>query len=226
LIEMIALHGKHYYLAPAYPMLFAAGGVAFERMLRGWAAWVKPAAAVAMIAFGALLAPTIMPILPPAGLVTYLETIHFVPPRTETHDLAPLPQVLADQFGWPEMVEQVANVYHSLPAGDRAKAAMFAQDYGQAAAVDFFGSKYGLPPALSGHQNYFLWGPRGYSGDVLVVLDWPSDSNCHEFSSVRDYGQVHISQWAMPQERAVHIYVCRGLKMPMSELWPHVKKWM
>lgn len=226
LAEMIALHGKNYYLAPVYPMLFAAGGVAFERYLRGTIAWVKPVAVVAMIAIAALIAPTIMPILPPDRAVAYMKAIHFEPPKAETGHNAALPQLLADQFGWPEMVEQIAAVYRSLPAEDQRKAGIFAQDYGEAGAVDFFGARYGLPPALSGHQNYFLWGPRGYTGDVLVVLDWPSDSNCHEFASVEDRGQVHISQWAMPAEQHVHIYVCRGLKIPMSELWPHVKKWM
>jgi len=227
LMEMIVLHGKHYYLAPAYPMLFAAGGVAFEGLLRrSWVAWLKPAAITAMIATGALAAPTIMPILAPERVNGYMKAIHFEPPKSENDHTAALPQILADQFGWPEMAEQVAAVYNSLPAEDRAKAAVFAQDYGEAAAVDFFGPKYGLPPALSGHQNYFLWGPRGYNGDVLVVLDWPGDSNCHEFSSVRDYGPLHISQWAMPFEQLPHIYVCRGLKMPMSQLWPRVKKWM
>ena len=227
LAEMIALHGKNYYLAPIYPMLFAAGGVAFERVLRGKAlTWIKPVSVVAMLAIAALLAPTIMPILPPDRVVPYMRAIHFEPPKTETSHTAALPQILADQFGWPEMVEQVAAVLNSLPSHDRAKAGIFAQDYGQAAAVDFFGPRYGLPSAISGHQNYFLFGPHGYSGDVLVVLDWKSGSNCHEFSSVEDHGQVHISQWAMPQEQRVHIFVCRGLKMPMSELWPKVKKWM
>jgi hypothetical protein len=178
-----------------------------------------------MIALGALVAPTIMPILSPDRLPGYMKAIHFEPPRTEVSHTALLPQVLADQFGWREMVEQVAAVYHSLPAEDRAKARIFSQNYGEAAAVDFFGPKYGLPPAISGHQNYFLWGPRGYNGDVLIVFDEPSNRNCHEFRSVQDHGQVHISQWAMPWEQSQHIYVCRGLKMPVSELWQQVKAW-
>lgn len=227
LIEMIALHGKHYYLAPAYPMLFGAGGVAFERILRGRAvAWQKPASIAVMVAIAAAVAPTTMPILPPERLPGYMQAIHFEPPKTETSHTAALPQILADQFGWPEMVEQVAHVYQHLSPEDRAKVRIFGQNYGEAGAVDFFGPRYGLPPAISGHQNYFLWGPRGYNGDVLIVLDEPSDSNCHEFSSVQDFGQVHISQWAMPWEQRMHIYVCRGLKMPVSELWSQVKTWM
>jgi hypothetical protein len=227
LVEMIALHGKHYYLAPAYPMLFAAGGVALDGILRGRAlALLKPALIAAMVTIAALIAPTTMPILSPERLPGYMKAIHFEPPKAETSHNGALPQLLADQFGWPEMVEQVARVYQHLPAEERAKAAIFAQDYGQAGAVDFFGPRYGLPHAISGHQNYFLWGAGAYNGDVLIVFDWPSDSNCHEFSSVQDFGQVHISHWAMPFEQQVHLYVCRGLMMPVSELWPQVKKWM
>lgn len=226
LIEMIVLHGKHYYLAPAYPMLFAAGGVALERFLHGASrAWLKPAAIAAMVTIAAIVAPTTMPILPPERLPGYMRAIHFEPPRAETSHTAALPQILADQFGWPEMVEQVARVYQQLPPADRAKAAIFAQDYGQAGAVDFFGPRFGLPHAISGHQNYFLWGPGSYNGDVIIVFDWPSDSNCHEFSSIQDFGQVHVSQWAMPWEQRVHLYVCRGLKMPVSQLWTQVKTW-
>ena len=223
---MMILHGKIYYMAPIYPMLFAAGGAWLEQAFSLRVRWLKPALVVASAALAVFIAPTIMPILKPEQVVSYMKATHFEPPRAETSHTAALPQILADQFGWPEMVEQIAQVYNSLPTDERQKASIFAQDYGEAGAINFFGPRYGLPAAISGHQNYFLWGPGSYNGEVLVVLDWPSGSNCHEFSSVRDYGQVQISPWAMPWERRIHIYVCRGLKMPVSELWPEVKKWM
>jgi len=226
LTEMMILHGKIYYMAPIYPMLFAAGGAWLEQAFSVRVRWLKPALVVTSAALAVFIAPTIMPILKPEQVVSYMKATHFEPPRAETSHTAALPQILADQFGWPEMVEQIAQVYNSLPTDERQKASIFAQDYGEAGAINLFGPRYGLPAALSGHQNYFLWGPGSYNGEVLVVLDWPSDSNCHEFSSVRDYGQVQISPWAMPWERRIHIYVCRGLKMPVSELWPEVKKWM
>jgi hypothetical protein len=179
-----------------------------------------------MIAVAAVFVPTITPIFPPDKTIAYMKAIHFQPPRTEQSHTAALPQVLADQFGWEEMVRDVARVYNGLPAEERAKAAIFGQNYGQAAAIDFFGLKYGLPPALSGHQNYFLWGPRGYTGEVVVVLDYDGDDERAQFASVEDMGQVNISEYAMPWERRLHIYVCRGLKMPIEELWPKVKEWL
>jgi hypothetical protein len=226
LAELMILHGKGYYVAPAYPMLFAAGGVAAESLGSAWARWMRPALVVAMICVAAVLAPTIMPILPPQKTIEYMKTIHFRPPATERSHTAALPQVLADQFGWEEMVRDVARVYNSLPMEERAKAAIFGQNYGEAAAIDFFGPKYGLPAALSGHQNYFLWGPRGYTGEVMVVLDDSDDDERQQFASVEDRGRVNISEYAMPGERRLHIYVCRGLKMPMEKLWPMVKVWL
>src|SRR6266571_4343604 len=129
LAEFIVMHGKHYYLAPAYPMLFAAGGVAAERLFAARLRWLKPALLSAVIVIGTLLTPIA------------------------------LPQHFADRFGWKEMVRSVARAYHSLPSYDQKRAAIFCQNYGQAGAIDFFGPTYGLPPAISGHQNYFVWGP-------------------------------------------------------------------
>ena len=205
LVEFIVMHGKHYYLAPIYPMLFAAGGVAVERLFAVRARWLKPAFAAVMIGLAALLAPTILPILPPEKLVPYMRAIHFEPPRTETAHTAALPQHFADRFGWEEMVRSVARAYESLSPEDQRRAGIFCQNYGQAGAIDLFGAKYGLPPALSGHQNYHLWGPRDYTGELLLVLDWPGGDEAEQFRSVEDLGPVESSPWAMPFEQRAHI---------------------
>ncbi len=226
LAEFIIMHGKHYYLAPAYPMLFAAGGVGVERLFSVRLQWLKPALLAAVIAVAALLAPTVVPILSPEKLVAYMKSIHFEPPRTETSHTAALPQLFADQFGWEEMVRSVAHVYTHLSPGDRKRAAIFCQNYGQAGAIDFFGPKLGLPPAICGHQNYFVWGPRDYTGEVLLVLDESADDEWEQFESVEDLGQILSSPWAMPWEQRNHIYLCRGLKGAVHDLWPKVKEWL
>src|SRR5258708_27131844 len=69
------------------------------------------------------------------------------------------------------MVAETAKGWKRLTPEERSDCGIFAQDYGQAGAIDFLGRRYGLPPALSGHQTYFLWGPRGYSGNCMIVLD-------------------------------------------------------
>jgi len=226
LTEFIVLHGKSYYLAPAYPMLFAAGGVAAERVFAARLTWMKPVFLGAIIAMGALCAPLVLPILPPDKLIAYMRAIHMEPPRTETSHTEALPQVFADQFGWEQMVGSVAHVYHHLRPEDEKHAAIFCQNYGEAGAIDFFGPKLGLPPAISGHQNYFLWGPRDWTGEVALVLDTNDDDERELFSSVEDLGQVVSSPLAMPFERRRHIYLCRDLKVSVREVWPRVKNWL
>jgi len=226
LAEFIVLHGKSYYLAPAYPMLFAAGGVAVDRIFAARLKWIKPAFLVAIIAMGALCAPLVLPILPPDKLVAYMRAIHMEPPRTETSHTEALPQIFADQFGWEQMVGSVAHAYHHLRPEDEKHAAIFCQNYGEAGAIDFFGPKLGLPPAISGHQNYFLWGPRDWTGEVILVLDTNDEDERELFGSVEDLGQVVSSPWAMPFERRMHIFLCRDLNVSARELWSRVKKWL
>ena len=226
LAEFIVLHGKSYYLAPAYPMLFAAGGVAVERVFAARLTWIKPVFVGMIIAMGALCAPLVLPILPPEKLVAYMRAIHMEPPRTETSHTEALPQIFADQFGWEQMAGSVAHVFHHLRPEDEKRAAIFCQNYGEAGAIDFFGPKLGLPAAISGHQNYFLWGPRDWTGEVILVLDTNDDDERELFGSVEDLGQVVSSPWAMPFERRRHIYLCRDLKISVRELWPRVKNWL
>src|SRR6266550_4752734 len=226
LAEFIVMHGKNYYLAPAYPMLFAAGGVAFERIFALRFRWLKPAIAFVVVVSAVVLAPIALPILSPEKLLAYMRAIHFEVPRTETSHTAALPQLYADQFGWEEMVQSVARVYTSLPPDEQKRAAIFCQNYGEAGAIDFFGPKYGLPPALSGHQNYFYWGPGGCTGEIMLVLDDDATDEREQFRSVEDCGPVETSPWAMPNEQRLHILICRDLKTSLRELWPKIRVWL
>lgn len=226
LAEFIILKGKHYYLAPVYPMLFAAGGVAVEQVFAHKFRWVKPALVAAMAGLAALLAPTLLPILPPEKLLAYMRAIHFEPPRTETAHTAALPQMFADQFGWEEMVRSLARAYAQLSPKDQQRVGIFAQNYGQAGAIDLFGRQYGLPAALSGHQNYYLWGSRDYTGELMLILDSSDTDERQQFRSVEDLGPVESSPWAMPWEQRQHIYLCRDPKVPLRVLWPELKNWL
>ena len=121
----------------------------------------------------------------------------------------PLPQIFADQFGWEEMAATVARVYNSLPPEVRAKTAIFGQNYGQAGAIDLFGPKYGLPPAISGHQNYFLWGPRDYTGESMIVMDDTQErSGAKSARSATKWRSVY-HPYSMPYEH-FDIFYCRG----------------
>ena len=162
---IMTMNPRVYYAWPAFPMLFAAGGVQWEAWLAApklerSSRWRKRAWVTLMVLFGAFFAPFAAPILPVETYIRYSQAIGFAPPKIERFKLGPLPQIYADQFGWEEMAAAVAGVYNNLAPDVRAKTAIFGHNYGQAGAVDLFGAKYGLPKAISGHQSYFLWGPR------------------------------------------------------------------
>jgi len=228
LATFLALNGKFYYLAPAYPILLAGGAVAIEGWLGESAATLgrfRPKAAIAGIiaASGILFAPMMLPVLPPERYVAYQKVLGMQPGKTEVEHVGPLPQLFGDQFGWPELVAEVARIYNALPAEEQAKACIFAGNYGEAGAINQFGPRYGLPTAISGHQTHFFWGPRGCTGDVLIVLQRSREGLERVCTSVEEAGR-HEHPWGMAEENGP-IHICRGLKTPLSEMWPQVKHW-
>jgi hypothetical protein len=216
---IVTLSPRVYYLFPAFPLLFAAGAVVWE----GQAYWRRFALTAGLVASGMVFAPFAIPILPPETYIRYAKALHFDQPAIETHKLGPLPQMFADRFGWEEMTATVATIYNTLPADVRPKTAIFGQNYGEAGAIDTFGPKYGLPPAISGHQNYFLWGPRGYSGESVIVMHGDREDLESKFADVRKVARVD-HPYSMPFEH-FDVFYCRGLKRPLAEIWPQVKNW-
>ncbi len=225
LAVMMFLKGKDYYLAPIYPLLFAAGGVFWEKLAeaRPGLRWLRVARPAIVFAAGVVAAPIVLPILPPAKIVPYMEALHIKVPRTETHMSGPLPQYFADEFGWPEMVEAVAGVYNSLPPDERAKTAILAGNYGGAGAIDFFGPRYGLPKSISAHQSYYDWGPRQYTGESIIMLEWKLEDAQKWCRSV-DQGPRIDPYYGMDLEHYT-ILICHDLKEPLPEAWPHFKVW-
>lgn len=221
---IVFLSPRVYYLFPAFPVLFAGGGVLWEEWLaKPKLAWTRFAYPALMLLGGAVLAPLAIPLLPPATYIRYTKAIGLQQPAIETHQLGPLPQIFADQFGWEEMAATVARVYNSLPPEVRARTAIFAQTYGQAGAIDLFGPKYGLPPAISGHQSYFLWGPRGYTGESMIVLDDRQERLERLFTRVQKVGHVD-HPYSMPYQH-FDVFYCQGMHPPLAELWPRLKRW-
>ncbi len=223
--EMFVLHAKHYYPANIYPVLFAAGGVALAQ----WTASL-PSLRVALVGvllfFGLLLVPYALPVLPLPAFLAYhgrlAPLLHLDAAKTENQRMGPLPPDWADMQGWPELAEAVAAVYRALPEEERAKAVVLADNYGEAAALDFFGGRLGLPPVISGHNQYWLWGPRGYDGSVLI------DVNANVQDDARlcqraTRGASFSSPLSMPYESHFDIVVCRGLELPVANFWVRQK---
>jgi hypothetical protein len=149
-----------------------------------------------------------------------------LPVMEHDHARAALPQWYSDQFGWQEIVDETAVAWSRLTPDERLdkNCGIFAQDYGQAGAIDFLGRRYGLPPALSGHQTWFLWGPRGYSGNCLIVLGDRRRRLEELFEHVEWVGTSAPNPFALEQE--IDVYICRGPKFgTLADIWPQLKKW-
>jgi hypothetical protein len=225
---MVTLRAKIYYLLPVYPVLFAPGAVWFEDFFarlgerrRAWR-WLRPASVALLVAGGALTAPLALPVLPVETLIRYQRALGLEAPRTEKLRLAELPQHYADMHGWEEMTREVARVYNSLPAGERGRCAVFARNYGEAGAIDFFGARHGLPKSIGKHQNYFLWGPRDYTGECVITVGERERDVRKSFDEV-ELAATITHPYAIPHERDLPVFVCRRPKMPLRELWPQVK---
>jgi len=222
---MILLKAKSYYLLPIYPYLFAGGAVLLESLrTRNFALRVvKFAYPVVLLIFGLVTLPLALPVLSVENFLRYQATLGLAPPKTEVAHAGVLPQPYGDQFGWQEMTAKVAEVFNSLPLEEQAKTAIFANNYGEAGAIDFFGGRYGLPKAISPHQSYFLWGPHGYTGEVMIILGGEREDAEKHCQSVEEAAEVN-HPYSMNEEK-YKILVCRGLREPLPEAWHKLKRW-
>jgi hypothetical protein len=221
---MMALHAKDYYLAPVYPLLFAAGAVF-------WTNWAGCSAARKGVVAGyaalmtlsvVITAPMAVPVLSPANFVRYTRILHFAPIDSEQHPGSAFPEFFADHLGWQSLADSVSRVYHALPLGEQQQTGIITGNYGQASAINILGRPLGLPVAISGHQNYWLWGPNGYTGKIMIVVtDEPLADLLHAYRSCT-VADRQTSRYAMPWEQR-YIYVCRDRFQPFSATWNQQK---
>jgi hypothetical protein len=213
----VVLGAKGYYIIGIYASLFALGALAIERA----ALWVRVSLASAIVAAGIVVLPLSLPVLPVEALVAYTKSLHLTGQNgTPAHLIQP---VFAEEFGWGRLARDVSRVYFSLPPDVRRRTAVYADTYGDAGALDFFGPRSSLPPAISSQNNYYLWGTRGQSGDILVAV------GASRIDILRRYYR-HVTlvatstepyKWVV--EGPAPIYLCRDPVAPLSEIWPHLR---
>jgi 4-amino-4-deoxy-L-arabinose transferase-like glycosyltransferase len=217
---LLSTHSKPYYAAPAFLILLPPGGVAIEGFVarHKWT-WLKPAYLAVLAAGGALLAPLAMPVLPVETFIRYQSWLGFKASAEERGEQAlRLPQFFADRFGWPELTAQVAGIYNHLSPEEKAECVIGASNYGEAGAIDFFGKRYGLPSAISTHNNYWYWGPGDKPGKVLLVIN--GSKKVYE-ALYDDVQQVATITNPYAVESNVPIFLCRKPRHTLQEFWPH-----
>ena len=235
----MALHAKDYYVTPIYPLLFAAGGIVWERRrwrpFGGWSAarledlvhrtFAFPLYETTLAVTGLLILPMAIPVFTPQTWLRYTHALHLYgrSGNTENSPSGVLPQFYADRFGWQEEVDQVTRIYKSLPIAEQRHAIIFGSNYGEAGAVDFLGR--GLPPAISAHNNYFLWGPGTATGEVVILISGDPPEHLRQFyHSVEVAGRMD-APFSMPFEHR-NIYLLRGRKADLRTVWPEFKHYL
>ncbi|MGZ5496941.1 MAG: glycosyltransferase family 39 protein [Candidatus Aminicenantales bacterium] len=226
LVFFVLSGGKTYYMAAIYPTMLAGGAVGLERWSsRPKRRWLVPALLSLIILTGAAAAPFAVAVMPVEKLVSLSQRLGITPPAGERKAMGLLPQHFADQFGWEEMTETVARVYQGLSDADRAVCGIFAQNYGEASAINVLGRRLGLPEAISGHNNYWVWGPVPGRGEVMIVIGGNPDDHRQAYREVAEVAR-HTNKYAMPYESDLPIFLCRGLKVKIADFWPRVRSYI
>ena len=213
---------KPSYLAPAYPMLFASGALLLERVsVTRFVKLVRGFIVAVVLAGGIAIAPMGLPVLPVEMFIGYAAALGAGPSTEETHKLGALPQFFADMHGWDEIVDAVADVYESVKSEGQGTWAVFTGNYGIAGAIDFLGRKYALPPAISGHNNYWLWGPGDPPPENLIIIGGRLED--HGYCKEAWQAGTTDCTWCMPYEDDNPIFVCLDLQVDPATLWQEVK---
>jgi 4-amino-4-deoxy-L-arabinose transferase-like glycosyltransferase len=208
--------GRSYYLAPAYPMLIAAGAVVWQ----GWIDRLSPQMALLAsgitwtgIAIGAVtgaaLALPIAPINSPLWIIT-----------SEVHD------TFTEQIGWPEFIETVADIYADLPEEEKARAGIFAAENDEAAALNLYGPQYGLPKAISGSDSFWLRGYGDPPPETLIIVGYEQAEVNSAFEQCELAGTI-TNQYGVENDLSnpPHVFICRGPRWPWPELWSKAKRY-
>ncbi len=225
--EMMVTHGKHYYPAAVYSILIAAGAVAIE----SWTSRTTLARYLVLayaLVLGPVFVPFALPMLPERTFLAYqqrvLTTLHLSKNVTATEhhrEDEALPADWADMHGWPEMASTVKRIYDGLPVAERTQAVVVASNYGEAAAIQFFANV----PVVSGHNQYWLWGTHGYSGNVVIDVNGDCGASAHLFARSRR-AAVFDAPYTVSYETHIPIMLCRGIKEPLAQLWPREKDYI
>jgi hypothetical protein len=221
LLLLMLLHGKSYYAGPIHPTLFAAGAVLLERFrVRVWSPLLRASAVAIVLAYWVATFPLSLPVLAPAVMVRYLDRLGSDDAvTTNVGNIERLPQDFADMLGWEAQVDAVAQVFHGLPPEDRERAVLLGSNYGEAGAIDFYGPSRGLPKAIAYVGTYWFFGPGDKPGDVLISIGFSYDDMASFFDSVTTAAHV-MNRYAVAEQRDLFVYVCRGPRETVQQVWP------
>ncbi len=217
-ILLINGHSKAEYMATAYPMLFAGGGIMLEKLtkVKVWR-WV-PYGIAGFLIFSIVLSPLAMPLLPIHTFIAYHQFLGIDGGNAESKAMGSLPQFYADMFGWEELAADVSAVYQSLPVEEQKNAKIYANNYGEAGALQHYSKEYPLPFVMAGHNNYWLWGYGDENIQTVIMVGGNKSDHQQSFEEVEQVA-THKAAYAMPYENNLPIFVCRKPRHTAKQWW-------
>jgi len=212
LLGLYALVGaKSYYLAGVYPVVFAGGGLLVEERLAARRTNSPRTAApriAAMVAGAVVALPLVLPVIPESALAT------------GTWE-GSINKDLSATVGWKDMTRQIATIVSTVPSSEHDRLVLYTGDYGAAGAIDLYGPSYGLPHAISGHNNYWWWGPSDAPDkSITIAIDLPASFLRTMFAHVEPAGVVTTPHNIWTEERDDPIWICTGQTESWAQAWP------
>ena len=216
---LVVMKGKSYYLFGAYPMLFAAGGFAFERWLKSSGKVLRVAVVALFTLPNLLLFPIVLPVLPIEQTLAWFRftsKMHFMDFTVtwEDHEKHATTQDYADMFGWDEMAQKAAKAYHSLTPEQQKQTIIFGGNYGQAGALHHFAKQYNMPDVVSLNSSFALWAPDSLKMKYFIYVDKEADELKPFFREWREIGKVEAP---LAVERGTGIYLYTDPKPNVNE---------
>jgi hypothetical protein len=211
-------HTKSEYMAAAYPMLFACGGVALEGLRRPWSAVAVWGISALLVVSGAILAPLALPVLPVSAYLGYSRALGVAPSTPENLEIADLPQFFADMQGWEELAQDVSKAYSAIPEVERATTVAFVTNYGEAGALELYARRYPLPRVICNHNSYWIWGVGPTPVTTFIRLGGSREDYAKLYGDVTAVG-VHTCAHCMPYENNLQIFIARDRQVPIETAW-------
>jgi hypothetical protein len=222
-VLFVILRGKSYYLAGVLPLWIAAGGVFWERRIKGSFARILLPALIVLITLPIL--PMGVPVFKAEKLANYFAVVKDrfgfdMPLRWETGKIHSLPQDYADMIGWDELAAITANAYDMVP--DKENTMVYAENYGEAGAIMVLGKKYGLPDPVCFSESFFYWFPRDPDYEIkniIYINDEIGPDVSNLFTECKEIGKIENP---LAREYGTGVWLCSGPRSSINKFWKHM----
>jgi hypothetical protein len=225
-VFFVVMNGKHYYLFGAYPMLFAAGGVVFEKWLANRRIIFKTAVAALCTVPNFFIFPIALPILSLNQTIDVVEAgqkefpfLNFVV-LWDDHQVHPITQNYGDMLGWDELTAKVARAWQNLSPAQRQHTQIYADNYGEASALNHYGKQYHLPAVISLDSSFELWAPANLDADYIIYVDERKGRNAEKLQpQVQSSVKVGSIENPLAIEKGTAIFLLVHPKQSLNQLY-------